>query len=165
MCSILVFRAMGSTSRVELAQTTRSRASSHSQPFGQNPSAVLAMSKTKVSLARLFIILSRVLCSCCVHLRGKKQRVPLFLLSTFSFITHNLASWCEIWHQIHLLSLGCIFTFPEYLHCWLVGKVSRCINWFHFPDWASLILTFQTVRPTTYPPPLLESFICNLKCL
>ena len=67
MCSILVFRAMGSTSRVELAHTTRSRASSHSQPFGQNPSAVLAKSKIKVSLARLFILLSRVLFSCCVH--------------------------------------------------------------------------------------------------
>ena len=61
MCSILVFRAMGSTSRVELAQTTRSLASSHSQPLGQNPNAVLAMNKTKVILARLFILLYLVL--------------------------------------------------------------------------------------------------------
>ena len=60
MCSILVLRAMGSTSRVELAQTTRSLESSHSQPFGQNPRTVLDRSRSRVTLVRLFILLSSV---------------------------------------------------------------------------------------------------------
>ena len=67
----------------------------------------------------LHIIINRAFYFRVVCTKGLRSRGFLFfLLSIFSFITHDLASWCEIRHQIHLLSLGCVFTFPEYLHCW-----------------------------------------------
>ena len=90
MCSILVFRAMGSTSRVELAQTTRSLASSHSQPLGQNPNAVLAMSKTKVSLAKLFIFYLVLFIFVLCALKGLRSRG--FLFSSYQFSPLSLTT-------------------------------------------------------------------------
>ena len=143
MCSILVLRAMGSTSRVELAQTTRSLESSHSQPLGQNPRAVLDRSRSRVTLVRLFMLLSLVLVSCCVHqgvrivwgfLFSPYQFSPLSLTSSILVRNLTLDTFIVSWMCFYFLRISSL----------LVGKFQRCINWFHFPDWAaSLIPSFQ----------------------
>ena len=165
MCSILVLRAMGSTSRVELAQTTRSLESSHSQPLGQNPRAVLDRSRSRVTLVRLFILLSCVLGSSCVH-QGVKS-VEGFSFPPINFLLYHShpASRCEIWHWIHLLSLERIFTFSEYLHCCSESFRDASIDFISPTEQHPLFLHFNHSLSDNISASAFKSFICNWKCL
>ena len=114
MCSILVLRAMGSTSSVELEQDTFSRTSSHSHPLGQKPAAGPKLLRSK----NIFTNIKNV------------HELPIFIVSRyFIYALEYLASWS--WnkreyfvhpslYQLSLSPLGC--------QMWVYTQDAKCLK-------------------------------------